>query len=119
MTLPKCNAIFTALMALAVMFAVTPRSREVVSESGTIREDAILETLPRIEIVQGEFKKNSTLVATLIDFDVPSELAQNLARLIQPVFDVRGFRSGSGFKLEKDTNGTLRAFEYKISEDKI
>jgi murein DD-endopeptidase MepM/ murein hydrolase activator NlpD len=119
MTLPKCNAIFTALMALAVMFAVTPRSREVVSESGMIREDAILETLPRIEIVQGEFKRNSTLVATLIDFDVPSELAQNLARLIQPVFDVRGFRSGSGFKLVKDTNGTLRAFEYKISEDKV
>jgi murein DD-endopeptidase MepM/ murein hydrolase activator NlpD len=35
------------------------------------------------------------------------------------VFDVREFRSGKSFKLEKDADGTLRAFEYKISEEKI
>lgn len=119
MSLPKCNAVLTTLMALVLMIAAKLPSTEVASESGLIREDAVLQTLPRIEILQGSFKPNATLVATLIDFDVPSELAHNLATLIQPVFDVRNFRSGADFKLEKDTNGTLRAFEYKISEDKI
>ena len=75
--------------------------------------------MPQIEVVQGSFKPNATLVATLVDFDIPSELAQSVARLVQPVFDVRGFRSGNAFTLEKDTDGTLRAFEYKISDDKI
>src|SRR5262245_34877678 len=119
MGLTKCNAVLTTLMAVALMFAVAPRPAELVSESDLVREDTILETLPRIEVVQGNFKPNSTLVATLVDFDVPSELAQTVAKLIQPVFDVRGFRSGSFFKLEKDTNGTLRNFQYRISEDKV
>ena len=79
----------------------------------------MFDALPRIEVVEGSFKRNTTLVATLIDFDIPSELAENLAKLIQPVFDVRGFRSGKAFKLEKDTDGSLRAFEYKISDEKI
>ena len=77
------------------------RPRVLSPESGSIREDFILGTLPRIEVLQGSFKPNATLVATLVDFDVPSELAQNIARLIQPVFDVRGFRTGNPFKLEK------------------
>jgi murein DD-endopeptidase MepM/ murein hydrolase activator NlpD len=84
-----------------------------------VREEAMLDALPRIEVVEGSFKRNTTLVATLIDFEIPSELAENLAKLIQPVFDVRNFRSGKAFKLEKDTDGSLRAFEYKISDEKI
>src|SRR5262245_39094154 len=119
MVLSKCNAVLTTLMGVTLMFAVTPRPTELVSESGLVREDAILEALPRIEVVQGNFKPNSTLVATLVDFDVPSELAQTVAKLIQPVFDVRAFRSGRGFKLEKDANGTLRNFQYRINEDKV
>ena len=79
----------------------------------------MLDTLPRIEVVEGSFKRNATLVATLVDFNVPSELAENLAKLIHPVFDVRNFRTGKTFRLEKDTDGTLRAFEYKISDEKI
>ena len=119
MTLPKCNALLTILLVLVVFYAVLPQSVEVVEESGPIREEAVLQGLPRIEVVEGAFKPNATLVATLIDFDIPGELAHSVAGLIQPVFDVRGFRSGKTFKLEKDTDGKLRAFEYKISEDKI
>jgi len=119
MTLPRCNAVFTSLICAALFFTFLPRSTGFVPESGSIREDAILRTLPQIEVVQGSFKPNATLVATLVDFDIPSELAQSVARLVQPVFDVRGFRSGNAFTLEKDTDGNLRAFEYKISDDKI
>ena len=101
------------------MFKLLSQSVDYVPEHGGIREDAILATAPRIEVVEGSFKRNSTLVATLVDFDIPSEIANKVASLIQPIFDVRGFRSGQGFKLEKDADGTLRAFEYKISDDKI
>ena len=119
MTWTRCNAALTSLISLAVFFALLPQPSEFVSEAGTIHEDAILASLPRIEIVEGAFKKNSTLVATLVDFDIPSALAENIARLIQPVFDVRGFRSGQSFKLERDTAGMLRNFEYRISDDKV
>jgi murein DD-endopeptidase MepM/ murein hydrolase activator NlpD len=117
--LPKCNALLTSLIGLAVMFKLLSQTVDYIPESGGIREEAILATTPRIEVVEGSFKRNSTFVATLADFDIPSELAHKLASLIQPIFDVRGFRSGQGFKLEKDTDGTLRAFEYKISDDKV
>jgi murein DD-endopeptidase MepM/ murein hydrolase activator NlpD len=118
-SLTRCNAVLTSLIGVVVFLALLPRPAELVSEAGTIHEDAILASLPRIEIVEGAFKKNATLVATLVDFDIPVELAQNVAGLIQPVFDVRGFRTGKSFKLEKDTQGTLRNFAYRISDDKV
>jgi murein DD-endopeptidase MepM/ murein hydrolase activator NlpD len=106
-------------LVLVVFYTVLPQSVEVVEESGaSIREEAVLQGLPRIEVVEGAFKPNATLVATLVDFDIPIDLAHNVARFVQPVFDVRGFRSGKSFKLEKDAQG-LRAFEYKISEDQV
>ena len=119
MTFSKCNAVLTTLAGFALILRAAYPSTEPLSQPELIREEAVLQTLPRIEVVQGSFKRNTTLVATLIDFDVPTEIAHNVASLIQPVFDVRNFRSGTGFKLEKDTNGTLRAFEYKISDEKI
>ncbi|HZI51903.1 MAG TPA: peptidoglycan DD-metalloendopeptidase family protein [Terriglobia bacterium] len=114
----RCNAILTSLATLVLLVSALPLAT---GSSGpdAIREESMLDALPRIEVVEGSFKRNTTLVATLVDFDVPSELAESLATLIQPVFDVRGFRSGKTFKLEKDTDGALRAFEYKISDEKI
>jgi murein DD-endopeptidase MepM/ murein hydrolase activator NlpD len=96
-----------------------PPASDFFVENGSIQEESVLTHLPRIEVVEGAFKRNTTLVATLVDFDIPAELAENVAKLIQPVFDVRGFRFGKPFKIEKDTDGTLRAFEYKISDEKI
>ena len=119
MNLPKCNALLTSLAAIVLLAFALPRRSGPAPESGSIREDVLLGAVPRIEVVEGNFKRNATLVATLVDFDIPSELAQNVAALIQPVFDVRGFRSGNPFKLERDTDGTLRAFEYKISDEKV
>ena len=117
--MPKCNALLTSLMGLAVMLSLVSQTVDYVQETGGIREEDILAAVPRIEIVEGSFKPHSTFVATLADFDVPSDLAHRLAGLIQPIFDVRGFRSGQSFKLEKDSQGGLRSFEYKISDEKI
>src|SRR4030095_2035872 len=73
--LPKCNALLTSLMGLAVMLSLLSQSIDFVQETGGIREEDILAAVPRIEIVQGSFKPHSTFVATLADFDVPSDLA--------------------------------------------
>ena len=115
----RCNAISTSLIGVALFVLILPFTTGVPAESQLVQEEALLASLPRIEVDEGSFKRNATLVATLVDFDIPSELAENVARLIQPVFDVRGFRSGKPFRLEKDTDGNLRAFEYKISDEKV
>jgi murein DD-endopeptidase MepM/ murein hydrolase activator NlpD len=75
--------------------------------------------VPKIEVVEGTIRKNTTLVATLVDADVPVALANDLADLIKPVFDVRKMRFGNLFRVEKETDGTLRAFEYKIDDESV
>jgi len=117
--LPKCSTTLTSLFCLVLLVSALPLVTDFATEFESVGEETMLDSLPRIEVVEGAFKRNSTLVATLVDFDIPSELAENVARLVHPVFDVRGFRSGNSFRLEKDTDGTLRAFEYKISDEKI
>ena len=117
--LPRCSAILTVLIAVVLLVAALPSATDFVAETDSVGEESMLTDLPRIEIVEGSFKRNTTLVATLVDLDIPAELAESVARLIQPVFDVRDFRFGKPFKIEKDTDGTLRAFEYRISDEKV
>ncbi|MBI4472488.1 MAG: peptidoglycan DD-metalloendopeptidase family protein [Acidobacteria bacterium] len=75
--------------------------------------------VPRIEVVEDTIQKNKTLVATLVDYEVPVAIANEVADLIKPVFDVRKLRFGNPFRLEKDSDGSLRAFEYKIDDEKV
>jgi murein DD-endopeptidase MepM/ murein hydrolase activator NlpD len=75
--------------------------------------------LPQLEVVEGRIRRNTTLVATLVDLDVPVTLANDLAALIQPVFDLRTLRPGNFFRLEKDPGGAMHAFEYKIDDERI
>ena len=75
--------------------------------------------LPKPEVVEDRIQKNTTLVATLVDYNVPAALATELADLIKPVFDVRKLRFGNPFRLEKEIDGTLKAFEYKIDDESV
>src|SRR5205823_5719698 len=75
--------------------------------------------IPKTQVVEDTIQKNRTLVATLVDYDVPVALANELADLIRPVFDVRKLRFGNPFRLEKEFDGTLRAFEYKIDDESV
>jgi murein DD-endopeptidase MepM/ murein hydrolase activator NlpD len=75
--------------------------------------------LPTTEVVENTIKRNTTLVATLVDHDVPVTLANELAGRITPVFDVRKLRHGNPFRLEKEFDGTFVAFEYKIDDESI
>lgn len=118
MGLSKCNCAMAALICFAVLrVAAPPSTPRFLPESGAIYSGTVVP--PRIEIVEGAFKPNATLVATLVDLEVPREIAHDIARLIQPVFDVRSFHSGNHFKVEKDTDGSLRTFEYKINDEKV
>ena len=75
--------------------------------------------LPQTQVVEDTIQKNRTLVATLVDYDVPVTIANDVADLIRPVFDVRKMRFGNPFRLEKESDGTLKAFEYKIDDERV
>ena len=75
--------------------------------------------IPKTQVVEDTIQKNRTLVATLVDYDVPVAIANEVADLIRPVFDVRKMRFGNPFRLEKEFDGTLKAFEYKIDEESV
>jgi murein DD-endopeptidase MepM/ murein hydrolase activator NlpD len=72
-----------------------------------------------LQVVEGKIARNTTLVATLVDYDVPIAVATELATLVKPVFDVRKILYGNLFRLKKETNGTLQAFEYVIDEERV
>src|SRR5688500_2809052 len=76
-------------------------------------------SMPDTEVVEDTIQKNATLLATLVDYNVPVALANELADLIKPVFDARRLRSGNPFRLEKEIDGTVRQFEYKIDDESI
>ena len=114
----KCNITLAAVISFAVLrIAAPPSTPSFLPETSAL--SAGTHVAPGIQIVEGAFKPNATLVATLVDLEVPRELAHDIARLIQPVFDVRRFHSGNYFKLAKDTDGSVRTFEYKINDEKV
>src|SRR5215475_1805187 len=75
--------------------------------------------VPQTEVVEDTVQKNRTLVATLVDYEVPVAIANEIADLIKPVFDVRKLRFGNPFRLEKEHDGTLKKFEYKIDDERV
>jgi murein DD-endopeptidase MepM/ murein hydrolase activator NlpD len=74
---------------------------------------------PQPEVVEDTIQRNTTLVATLVDYKVPLAFANDVADLIKPVFDVRQIRFGNPFRLEKEVDGSLRKFEYKIDDERV
>ena len=118
----KRKAALIASLLLAVLIAAVPKYLE-------LRVDSIPPlapppapdplTLPRTEVVEDTIQRNRTLVATLVDYDVPTVIANEVADLIKPVFDVRKLRFGNSFRLEKESDGTLTTFEYKIDEESV
>lgn len=114
----KCCAGFLCSILLAVLVTVVPRYWELRTESiPPLVPPANL--LPKAEVVEDTIQKNATLLATLVDYNVPVALANDLAGLIKPVFDVRRLRFGNPFRIEKEFDGTLKAFEYKIDDESI
>jgi murein DD-endopeptidase MepM/ murein hydrolase activator NlpD len=118
----KCHVGFIWSLLFAVVITVIPRYWEVKIESIQplpSASAAAVPEVPKFEVVEDTIHKNTTLVATLGDYDIPSEMANQVAELIKPVFDVRKFRFGNPFRLEKELDGSLRTFEYKIDDESV
>ena len=114
----KCRPGFLWCLVFALVLAAIPRNREQTTESYPLPTSPA-DQLPRTEVVEDTIQRNTTLVATLVDYKIPVAVANELADLIKPVFDVRKLRSGNPFRLEKEIDGTLKAFEYKIDDESV
>ena len=115
----KCRARYIGALLFAICLAAVPRYRELQITSAPINNTPIVVPAPRPEVFEDTIQKNTTLVATLVDYNIPVTLANEVADLIQPVFDVRKIRFGNAFRLERERNGTLKAFQYKIDDERI
>jgi murein DD-endopeptidase MepM/ murein hydrolase activator NlpD len=114
----KCKIGFIWSLLLVICIAMIPRYWELRFVSTPPVLNAPL-PVPKPEIVEDTIQRNTTLVATLVDYDVPVALANEVADLIKPVFDVRHLRFGNPFRLEKALDGRLSKFEYKIDDERI
>ena len=117
----KCRIGLIWCLFLSVILTIIPLSRE--QKISSVPElPSSVDTgnpIPEIEVVEDTIQKNTNLVATLVDYNISATMAHELAGLIQPVFDVRKLRFGNPFRLEKNSDGTLKTFEYKIDDESV
>src|SRR5215831_12611858 len=106
-------------LVLAVALAVVPKYWDLTIDSIPPLITPPAPAVPQTQVVEDTIGKNATLVATLVDYDVPVALANEVADLVKPVFNLRKLRFGNAFRLEKEIDGTLRAFEYKIDDESV
>jgi murein DD-endopeptidase MepM/ murein hydrolase activator NlpD len=108
--------------AFAVILVAIPQlqelQREWVASASSSIPSLPVPTVPAIQILEGSILKNATLVSTLVDSDIPSALANDIASQIRPVFDVRKIHVGNHYRMEKRLDGELTAFEYTIDDER-
>src|SRR5262245_17422739 len=117
----KCRIGLIWSLLFTVVVTAVPRYWELRIQSIPPLEPPlpVINPVPQIEVVEDTIQKNRTLVATLVDYEVPVAIANEIADLIKPVFDVRKFRFGNAFRLERALDGTLTRFEYKIDDESV
>ena len=114
----KAGLLWSALLALGITIVPQYWELRIDSIPPLLQPPPAIDplSLPRTEVVEDTIQKNRSLVATLLDYNVPTVIANDIAGLIKPVFDLRKLRFGNPFRLEKETDGTLTKFEYKIDD---
>ena len=115
----KCKIGLVWSLVLAVLIIVVPKYWELRIDSIPPLAPPPAVDVPKTEVYEDTIQRNRTLVATLVDYDVPVAIANEVADLIRPVFDLRKMRFGNAFRLEKESDGTLKAFEYKIDDERV
>src|SRR5262249_5008696 len=121
MGLYKCKAGLIWSLLLTAFVAVVPKNWELRIDSipPLLPPPSAIDAVPKTEVVEDTIQKNRTLVATLVDYEVPLTIANEITDLVKPVFDLRKLRFGNPFRLEKEHNGTLTNFEYKIDDESV
>src|SRR5438093_12499297 len=112
----KCRVGFIWAFLLAILVSVIPNDWESKIDSIPLLAPPPIE-IPKTQIVEDKIQKNRTLVATLVDYDVPIAIANDVADLIRPVFDLRKMRFGNAFCFEKQSDCIPYSFEYNIDEE--
>src|SRR4051812_30561260 len=91
----KCNIGLTLALVLAVVTALVPRYWTLTLQPlPPLPPPPAINAVPQTAVVEDTIQKNRTLVATLVDYEVPVTIANEVADLIKPVFDVRKLRFG-------------------------
>src|SRR4029079_4947754 len=104
--------------AIFIFALVIPsRYRELENESVSSASSVVVIS-PKIQVLARTIARKTTLVSTLTDSAVDPDLANELAGLVRPVFDTRKFHVGNSYRIEKEMDGELRAFEYKMDEER-
>src|SRR5436190_23169227 len=106
----KRRAGWIGSLLLAVAISVVPKYWEIKIESipPLVPPPPMIENaVPKTEVVEDTIHKNTTLVATLANYDIPTAIVNEVADLIKPVFDLRKLRMGNTYRLEKYSEGTL------------
>ncbi|HLQ79132.1 MAG TPA: peptidoglycan DD-metalloendopeptidase family protein [Terriglobia bacterium] len=118
MLLARIRVVLVWTAIFMFILVVAPQYQELEQESVSLASTG-LAGLPRVQVLEGTISKNATLVSTLIASDIPADLARNVAGLIRPVFDVRKIKVGNPFRVERDMDGELQGFEYKVNDESI
>jgi len=79
-------------LVLAIALSVVPKYWDWKIESVPPLVPPPVTDVPKSEVVEDTIQKNTTLVATLVDYNIPSEIANEVASLVRPVFDLRKLR---------------------------
>src|SRR2546423_12304822 len=108
------SAIFT------IIIIAVPRLQELQRESVSSASSGLpaARFVPAVQILEGTISRNATLVSTLVESEIPTEIANDVAVQVRPVFDVRRIHAGNSFRIEKDIGGDLKSFEYKIDDER-
>jgi murein DD-endopeptidase MepM/ murein hydrolase activator NlpD len=114
----KCNVGMICCLLVVFGIALVPRYLDLgVQLPPPPLAPPTIDNVPQSAEFEDTIHKNRTLVATLVDYEVPVAIATEVADLIKPVFDLRKLRFGNPIKIEKGFDGTLRKFEYKIDDE--
>jgi murein DD-endopeptidase MepM/ murein hydrolase activator NlpD len=111
-------AIVCTALAAAAILIVFPRYQDLERESIASASSGV-PAAPRFLTTKGTISPHATLVSTLVDSEIPAPLANDVAALIRPVFDVRKIHQGNPFQIDRELDGVLRDFQYKIDDERI
>jgi len=107
-----CVAISTAILILFPRYQDLERESVAIASSGVPVAQKFLPT-------RGTTSRHATDVSTLVDSDVPAPLANEMAALVRPVFDVRKIHEGNPFQIDRELDGELKDFQYTIDDERI
>ncbi len=113
----KCHATCIWTLLLAVLLAGVPRYSEIAGRAEAAAVPAPLP--PPFEFLEGIFEPNATLSTTLEENDVSARVAYDVAQAIRPIFNVRGFQPEHPYRIVKEPDGSLAAFEYTIDDESV